>query len=440
MSDMPLTAWTTLALALAVAAWKPGASPALWSALAAALGLGFLTKGPIGLLLPAFGLLLLWRQQGRPRVACLPLALAAALLAAISVSWFAAVYVRLGWGPLEHFFLRENLQRFAGETYDTGHAPWFYLGAYLAEGLPWSPLLPLALLGALRRARPAATLPGIRLLALWLVLAALPLALSRGKLDYYLLPLYPAASLLIATLFDGVPWGRLERVWARSLLVLLAAGIVLLALYPVCVPRPWLPAPFLRTALAAAAVALAVALLVVAWRPRPWRVLAALALTTAALALGVQTFFLPAFRSAQPNLAIARDVARERSYRPGVRLALCKDPARVQRDILFLVRLAAEEHCDLWDPASARVPFLLLLTRGESEAIETIPGIRTVGEYRYLPATALTSGGMWRRHGIDELVLMANYPTQDPKALARQKRDKKRAIRELWESGAEEEP
>ena len=57
---------------------------------------------------------------------------------------------------------------------------------------------------ATRRAR-------ARFLAVWVALVLVPLSLSRGKIDYYLLPIYPAVSLVIGRYLAGVPWKRADR-------------------------------------------------------------------------------------------------------------------------------------------------------------------------------------------------------------------------------------
>ena len=106
-------------------------------ALGAVLGLGFQTKGPVALLLPGLGFLaLLWqRRRQRWSITLRRLLLALALFAVVGFGWFAVMYLRLGPEPLAHFFLRENLERFAAATYDVGRrAWWYYLPAYLAFG------------------------------------------------------------------------------------------------------------------------------------------------------------------------------------------------------------------------------------------------------------------------------------------------------------------
>jgi 4-amino-4-deoxy-L-arabinose transferase-like glycosyltransferase len=265
MSDMLLALFTNAALALGVACWQPRRARWAVPALGAALGLGFLTKGPIALLLPGLGLLALAWQRRREAWPFTPAraAAAAGLFLATGCGWWLAVWMRLGTWPLEYFFLRENLERFAGATYDSGREPWFYLTTYAVQGAPWSLFLPLAAWRALRAPRAdesaegASTAAGLRLLLGWLALMAVPLSLSRGKIDYYLLPLYPAASLVVGHFFADVRWGALERAWTRAALLALGASLVFAARFPGQLPAAWLPDETLRAALlAGVAVAL----------------------------------------------------------------------------------------------------------------------------------------------------------------------------------------
>jgi hypothetical protein len=360
----------------------------------------------------------------------------ALLFLALGLGWFIALYARLGGEPLSYFFLRENLERFAAETYDSGREPWYYLVTYLAEGLPWSLFLPVALSCYLRDdpVEPVGA-RGSRLLAAWLGLMVLLLSLSRGKIDYYLLPLYPAASLVVAHYFTSVPWGRFERVWARVALATIAAGLVAAGFALDRVPCRWLPGPRAPLVFAAALIAGAVAAVLALRRASPQGVARAL-VTAAVLPILVLTgLLLPAFSRAQPNGAILEDVLRERRYRPDAGVAVCEDPTRAQRDLLFYVRVAVLDRCDLFAPASSRLPFLLLLTPEERAALASAPGLRDVAEYQYLPATAVTLRGLLSGARSGVLVLTANYTTDDPVAEQKRKRDRRRALR-LEERGS----
>ncbi|HXY41386.1 MAG TPA: glycosyltransferase family 39 protein [Vicinamibacteria bacterium] len=435
MSDMLLAVWTTLAVALLVRAFQP--SPPWWPlpAVAAVLGLGLATKGPIALLVPGLALLPLLAQERRlPRPRPWALALSALAFVVLGLGWFLLLYRRLGWEPLSYFFLRENLERFAGEAYDVGRPPWFYLPAYLAEGLPWSAFLPLALLRL--RSAPEPERRSSWRLALWSALVLVPLSLSRGKIDYYLLPVYPALSVLVGRYFAVVPWGRLDRAWARLVLSLAAGAAVWIAVRPPTLPPRWLPGHAVWVAADALLLLAAAVLAAVALRPAASRVLAALAGVTAALALLVTAFFLPAFAGAQPNRAIAADVARERSFVPSARLAYCDDPSHARRDVLFEARHAGLEQCDLWGLASAREKYLLLLSPAQDASLRALPKYRSVASYRFLPAGTLTLGGLVSRATPGTVVLGANFATSDPTAEVRRRREYRHGVQADLEAEA----
>ena len=433
MSDTLLTLWSTLAVGLWVLVHRP--APPTWvvPALGAVLGLGFQTKGPVALLFPGLGMLLFsWRRRrAGPALGPFGLVLGALLFGALGLGWFVAVYFRLGWEPLRWFFLRENLERFAGSTYDSGREPWFYLVTYFAQGLPWSAFLPLAAVQALAGRDDSEEAASARWLLGWVGLCLVPLTLSRGKIDYYLLPLYPPLSLVLGRYFASTPWGRRDRLGARAALVLMGALALLAAAIPSRVPPGWLPPSASLAVFSALAVAGGALCLWRARAPEPPRVAAVVAGVTAALFLGASTLLLPAFLEAQPNRAIVADVSRERARRHPAELALCEDPTRVQRDLLFEMRLVAVEDCALWARMASPRPSLALVPADAGRSLEEAPRVRRVAAYRYLPSTALSAGGLLWPPAEDSLVLLANYPPQGAAARQRWKEDRDRKERLL---------
>jgi 4-amino-4-deoxy-L-arabinose transferase-like glycosyltransferase len=431
MSDMLLTLWTTLAMALAVKALDSGRAWPWVPLLGAALGLGFLTKGPVAVLLPGLGLLIAaWTRRRRP----LPLTGGAVLAAALAfalfgLAWFALLWMRLGPEPLRWFFLRENLARFAGDTYDTGRAPWYYVLTYLAEGLPWSLLLPVAGWSAWRARGESEVSRSALLLLAWVASMALPLSLSRGKLDYYLLPLYPPLSLVVGAFLSRARWSFAQRTWARAAAGACAAVLAALPLLAVRFPIEWLPSRGPALAVAAVAPLGALACALAALRPRPAVVTGTLAAVAAAVFLAAAVVLVPAFAAAQPHDAVVTDVERERVYRSDAIVVICEDEARVQRDVLFYARVPVQEQCDLWAAAASRYPFLLLLRPPERLSLQAMDGLREVATYRYVPAAALTLRGLTAGVAPQELSLMANFVTADPVAETKRKRDRKRALR-----------
>lgn len=430
MSDMLLALWTTLAVALAVVAYRPEAPWWAVPLLGAVAGLGFATKGPIALLVPGLAILLLLLENRRRPVPCGAGALVLGILAfaVFGLGWFALVYRRLGEEPLVYFFLRENLERFAGEAYDVGRPVWFYPPAYLAEGLPWSPLLPIALLRLLRSGERDESARA-RFLAVWVLLVLVPLSLSRGKIDYYLLPVYPALSLVIGRYLAAVPWGRADRAWAAAVLALEAAALLLGLARPPRAPEEWLPGPGPRMLLGGVVAAAALALLITALRPTARRVAAVLASGVAVVWLVLVVFFLPAFALSQPNRAIVADVAREVRYRPDLQMAFCSDPTRVRRDVLLEVRLAAVSECHLWSLAASREPYLLLATPAQDASFRASPAYRHIATYSYLPAKTLTFGGLLSIRAPGEIVLGANFETADPVADRKRRREYRQMLK-----------
>lgn len=441
MSDMLLAFFTVLAAYLAVRAVpleaaEPVSRTAI-GALGVVFGLGFLTKGPIALLLPGFAAAILaWRRSRSAGDIPGGTAVLGALVAAVvGLSWYGAIYARLGAEPLVWFFWQENLQRFAGSRYDAGEPLWYYLVVYVAEGAPWSPLLPLAAWRALREPDEASRRVAGVLLA-WAALMLVPLSLARGKIDYYLLPVYPALSLVLGRFLVALPWARLERTWVRLTLLLVAVAWALLPRVFHVMPEPWQPEPPVHAAFRALAwTAAAVVVLAALWLRRGV-VLGAVATTTAVLAAAVGAWFVPPFRAGQPNAAIVWDVRRELKYRPDAGLAACGDPARAERDVLFELRLPATLRCDLWSPASSKRPYLLLLEPHERESLEaSLPYLRTVAEYPYIPADALHVRSLFEDPQPGVLTLAATFRTDDPMAERKYVKERKRAIRELEELG-----
>ena len=406
MSDMLLTLWSTLAMALALAAFRESrASSWCIPALGAVMGLGFQTKGPVALLLPGLGIMaLLWqRRRQRGPITPWPLLLALACFIVVGLGWFAIIYLRLGAEPLAHFFLRENLERFAGATYDVGRrAWWYYVPAYLAFGLPWSPFLAVAGWHVLRGGPEERH---SRLLLGWMGLMVVLLSLSRGKIDYYLLPLLPPASLVIGRYFSAVPWGRFDRIWGR--VVVLLVGL-LLVVAPAAIwqlPSDWLPPSALFLVLVVLLLGGSLACLLTALSITPQRTMAAVGAAAVLLFFSVNAVFLPAFRAAQPQQAVVEDVLRVRQQQPDAALIFCEDHARLQRDLLFHARVVAQQRCDLTAAAASPQPLLVLLP---ADARAAVVALRELGAYRYLPASALTLRGFLAGLQPSTVLLMAN--------------------------------
>jgi 4-amino-4-deoxy-L-arabinose transferase-like glycosyltransferase len=408
MSDMFLVLCSTVAIGLGIFCYRAERPASLAIVgLAAVLGLGFFTKGPVALLIPGIGLLcLIWERRGRlPRISPATALWSAVVFSVVALGWFGAVYLSMGAEPLRFFFVRENLQRFSGEAHDVGRPVWFYLATYLVQGAPWSLLMPAAAFEFLRRKLDS----GGRMLIFWMLLVGGVLTLSQGKLDYYLLPLYPAAALIVGRYLRVASWSRGLRLLLSIALTVLGAVLVLLPIPILRLPAGWrLQGAVLVTIVSLLLVA-GGACLVMAFRPTS---AAALRVLVAALVVGfgiVSIFVLPAFYRGEPNAAILAAASRERLVQPSLIIAGHGDPTQIHRDLLFHSRVILEESNDLQSLALSPRPYLLLAGVEEAEMLKTTARVREVGSYSYLRSEAFNLRGLRRPPVPRRLVLLANF-------------------------------
>jgi len=159
----------------------------LWSAL------GFLTKGPVAVVIPlaAAFLLALVRGQLRRYLRAIFNPLGWLIFFGVAGPWYLAVYRRDGQAFIDGFFLRHNLNRFADTMEGHGGAPYYYVLILLVVLLPHTSLL-LKTLGKLR----IATRSDLDLfLWLWFGFVFLFFSVSSTQLPHYIL--YGATPLIL---------------------------------------------------------------------------------------------------------------------------------------------------------------------------------------------------------------------------------------------------
>lgn len=197
-----------------------------------ALGLGVLTKGPLALVLSG-GVIFLyllvtkrWRLVGQMNV---PLGLL--MVIAIVLPWYVAIYWKLGWEPIATFIVRENVGRFTSDIDWSRRGPLYYLTVLLGDFFPWSLYLIPAVMAYYRAwrqkedpRRPVVWLWG------WMVFMLVFFSLARNKHEYYLLPLYPAAAVLVGRLLAELVEGTVEDRTCRSAQIITAVAGSLLTI------------------------------------------------------------------------------------------------------------------------------------------------------------------------------------------------------------------
>ena len=205
----------------------------------AAIVLGVLTKGPIALAIPLVALtaLLIFRRKEILPVKIVFTGLVAgfALFLVLAAPWFLAVFQRVPESA-HYMILGQAAGHLLGTTIKNRPGGIFYFFGILAVGLlPWTILLGWLWRGgtpqsAIRNPQSTMDKDGWLLLNVWAVFTFVLFSLSRAKLPAYILPIFPALSVLLAWRFFGeeresepaakfLPW----RLCAISPMLLLAA-------------------------------------------------------------------------------------------------------------------------------------------------------------------------------------------------------------------------
>ena len=251
------------------------------------VGLGLLTKGPMGAVLPGVVIVvfLLWetiltdrRVLLRTAARCLPGVVVALVIAA---PWYVAVHVRTGGDFTREFFLYHHLARSGwvklppvGTALDVGEAAgivvsqasWtdyldgdkrgilvaqvleqrkldarpfegksprsYYARILWGDTFPWSLFLPGAAAWLVVRRRTWEMAEPLALVVLWLAAGLVLVSLMSFRKSEYLLPMYPAAALLVGVFLDEVSTVRgRSRFWGWTLhlafITLCVAAVVL---------------------------------------------------------------------------------------------------------------------------------------------------------------------------------------------------------------------
>jgi 4-amino-4-deoxy-L-arabinose transferase-like glycosyltransferase len=242
--DMLLGCLVALAVWCWLRGWTEG-RPGFVLLFYLAAGLGTLAKGPVGLLPPLLSIVafLLW-ERDRAGLKGLRLGWGLLLWAAVVLAWLVPAGLAGGREYLEQIIYKQNVTRYA-DPWHHRLPPWYYLTTLPADFLPWSLLLPTALVQAWRRARPGGTAEsrGWRLALCWMMVTLVFFSVSPGKRTVYVFQMFPALALLVGAALDrlAADWpalsakGRRWLTWPYGLLAGLSA--VLLAALAVGGPR-----------------------------------------------------------------------------------------------------------------------------------------------------------------------------------------------------------
>jgi len=172
----------------------------------AAMGFAMLAKGPIGILLPAMiiGLFLIFKRQlGFLRQ--MQIGWGVLILLAVAAPWYILISLK---DPqyISYFFIKQNLGNFFSEEVRHPEPIYYYIPVLMGGMFPWSIFLPLALFRGIR-ARGTTYNDGTLFALIWLAAVFIFFSIASSKLGTYILPLFPAAALLVGALLHDLVKG-----------------------------------------------------------------------------------------------------------------------------------------------------------------------------------------------------------------------------------------
>ena len=201
--DMPLTFCETVAL---LAFYEAEQSEnrrrraALCLAMYLALGAGTLIKGLVALVVPGivFFLFILLRRRWQilRRIYLIP---GAGVFLAVVLPWYLQAEAR-NPGYLNYYLWAEHFGRYTTASFDRSE-PWYYfIGVALVGFFPWTLVLPWIIKNLWRRSWDDKTV----YLVLWVSVPLLFFSASHSKLPQYILPIFPALSILAGATLVGL--------------------------------------------------------------------------------------------------------------------------------------------------------------------------------------------------------------------------------------------
>jgi 4-amino-4-deoxy-L-arabinose transferase-like glycosyltransferase len=214
------------------------------------IGLSLLAKGLVGIVIPAgvLGLYYLFQRRLPGCKLWTSLVWGVPLALVVAATWYAPVLQRHGWLFVDQFFIQHHFARYISNKYHHSQPIYYYLLVLPLLLLPWPAFFVDGLLQSkswfvrVRDSRVAPVAENVRqlmILALaWLLFPLLFFSFSNSKLPGYILPILPAAALIVGERLVRLYRSSVEKSSAASewsigatavLTLLFAIGVIVYA-------------------------------------------------------------------------------------------------------------------------------------------------------------------------------------------------------------------
>lgn len=194
------------------------------------LGLGFLTKGPVVIIIPVVLMAFQGFYQKIKMGSLGSHLIGLSIFLVFGLSWFVMLYME-DRQFLDYFVFKHTVQRFATDTFSRSQPIWFYPAILLGTAFPWIILIAVNL----KKVWKGKDLKLMFLIA-WIIIPLIFFSLSKSKLILYILPIYPAIGLLSAKIWLGLDTDQ-HRKWDIAQFVFHMVILLGLAISPLIDPK-----------------------------------------------------------------------------------------------------------------------------------------------------------------------------------------------------------
>ena len=230
ISDMTLCFFITCAMTCYFEARRDPQNTKVFYFLLFVLSLSgaFMSKGLVGLAIPLASLAA-WRiVTTKPSLQDFMLLFAGGVLCLLPfVIWLLYLYGALGGDAVYQMVWTQNFGRFTGDFAAHLKPFYFYVTVFPVQFLPWTLFLPLGVMQYLTGIPAGNKDNHSRFVFSWFIGTFILLSLSASKRGIYLIPLYPAAALLVGTTLGAILEGKSApgRQYRIAFLILLALTV-----------------------------------------------------------------------------------------------------------------------------------------------------------------------------------------------------------------------
>ncbi len=194
------------------------------------MALATLTKGPVGFILPLLvSLIYLIIQKDWKTIRNMRLLSGMLLFLVIVLSWYLPAVLSGGKSYLQETLFKHTVEAYA-EGWTHVRPLYYYFYNFPVDFLPWFLFLPAAIVYGYS-GETVEKRKEFLFLLIWFVVIFCFFSFSKGKRGLYLLPLFPAASLIVGNLWRGfifTPMKNFRREWV-SFPLYGFMGLILLA-------------------------------------------------------------------------------------------------------------------------------------------------------------------------------------------------------------------